>query len=77
MAVPISWDNGFLGVIVNASTASNYYGKTAGSVPLMYNRRKSETEQDIYYIEGLIIGINDSHSISRMAESSNFRACII
>lgn len=43
----------------------------------MYNRRKSETQTDIFYMEGLTIGISDSHNISRMVASSNFRCGIL
>ena len=76
VSTPIEYENS-LTSIFNASTASGYHGTTtSGSVPLMYNRRKSETEDTIYYMEGLTIGINDSHSISRMT-STSFRAAII
>ena len=64
--------------ILNASTASGYHGTTtSGSVPIMYERRKSETESDKYIIGGLLIGINDSHNIDRMAASQNYRAALL
>ena len=57
ITVPISWEHESLSSITNASTASGYHGTTtSGSVPLMYNRRKSETESTIYCMEGLTIG---------------------